>query len=202
VIVEISMNMIEISGCIASGKTTLTNALSDRSVTCVHEDHAINPFWQAFYTDPSTCAFETEVTFLLQHYHFSKLAAARSDRMLVLDHSFELDMAYAQIGLEGSRREIFSAIYHEIRDEIGLPRALVFIRCSAEEAIRRIRSRGRPFEDNITVEFLADLQRELGRRAAKIAGTVPVVTSECGTTDFRSDGPWRERLWRQLRHVD
>ena len=190
--------LIEVAGSIGSGKTTFVNMLTGCSVKGVYEDHTVNPFWEAFYTDPSTCAFETEVTFLLQHYHFAKLAAARADGTILLDHSFELDMAYAELGLEGARKEIFTSIYREIRNEIGLPRALVFVACSAEEALRRIRLRGRPFEQNVTVEFLAGLQRELERRIATLADSVPVVTIDSETTDFREDGLWREDLLKQL----
>ena len=164
----------------------------------IFEDHKVNPFWEAFYIDPSAFAFETEVTFLLQHYHFAKLAAARTEGTILLDHSFELDMAYAELGLEGARKEIFTSIYREIRSEIGLPRALVFVTCSAEEALRRIRLRDRPFEQNVTVEFLAGLQRELERRIATLADSVPVVTIDSETTDFREDGRWREDLLKQL----
>ena len=172
--------------------------IEDTYFVGIYENHKINPFWKAFYTDPSTCAFETEVTFLLQHYHFAKLAAARTEDIILLDHSFELDMAYAELGLEGSRKEIFTSIYREIRSEIGLPRALVFVTCSAEEALRRIRLRGRPFEENVTVEFLAGLQRELERRIATLADSVPIVTIDSETTDFREDGLWREDLLKQL----
>ena len=192
------MSRLEIAGCIASGKTTLARMLESPFLEGIFENHKINPFWETFYTDPSACAFETEVTFLLQHYHFAKLVAARTDGMLLLDHSFELDMAYAELGLEGARKEIFASIYREIRNEIGLPRALVFVTCSAEEAHRRIRVRGRSFEQNVTVEFLAGLQRELERRIATIADSVPVVTIDSETTDFRKDGLWREDLIRQL----
>ena len=192
------MDIVEITGCIASGKTTLTRVLASSFVEMIYEDHRINPFWEAFYTDPSTCTFETEITFLLQHYHFAKLAAARTNGAILLDHSFELDMAYAELGLEGARKEIFTAIYREIRNEIGLPRALIFVACSAEEALRRIRLRGRPLELSVTVEFLAGLQRELERRIVTLADSVPVVTIDSETTDFREDGLWREDLLKQL----
>ena len=193
-----SVPRIEVAGSIGSGKTTLVGNMSTPFINEVYEDHTINPFWKAFYTDPSTCAFETEVSFLLQHYHFAKCAAAKTKCVILLDHSFELDMAYAEVGLVGSRKDIFASIYREIRNEIGLPRALVSITCSAEETLRRIRSRGRSFEDNITLEFLVDLQRELGRRIDAIAGTVPVVKIDSEATDFRNHGPWRETLVKQL----
>lgn len=190
--------LIEVAGGIGSGKTTLVAKLAGCSVKGIYEDHTINPFWKSFYNDPLSCTFETEISFLLQHYHFAKLAAAKTEDMILLDHSFELDMAYAEAGLEGSRKEIFASIYQEIRDEIGLPRALVFITCSAEKSLKRIRARGRSFEKNITVEFLASLQRELQRRIATVSGTVPVVTIDSETTDFRNYGPWREKLIKQL----
>ena len=119
--------------------------LSNSFMKGIYEDHTVNPFWKAFYTDPATCAFETEISFLLQHYHFAKAAAEESKSMILLDHSFELDMAYAEIGLDGSRKEIFASIYREIRAEIGLPCALVFITCSADEGLRRVQDRGRSF---------------------------------------------------------
>ena len=192
------MSRIEIAGCIASGKTTLANMLSGRSIVGVQEDHTINPFWQAFYTNPSTCTFEAEITFLLQHYHFAKLTALKSKNVMLLDHSFELDMAYAEIGLETPRKEIFSLIYREIISEIGLPRVLILISCRADQALRRIQGRGRSFENNITLEFLADLQRAVERRIAKIASCVPVIEIDSESTDFRKDGPWRSDLINRL----
>lgn len=197
-----SLRLVEVAGGIGTGKTTLVDTLADHSMKGVYEDHTINPFWEAFYTDPASCAFETEISFLLQHYHFAKRAAASTEGVVLLDHSFELDMAYAEMGLEGSRKAVFASIYREVRSEIGLPRALVFITCSAEEALGRIRDRGRSIEDNITLEFLTGLQRELKRRVAAIAGTVPVVTIDSEATDFRKPGPWRGDLIRQLHPIE
>ena len=107
-------------------------------------------------------------------------------------------MAYAEVGLKGTRKNIFASIYREVRSEIGLPRALVFITCSPEESLGRIRARGRSFEGNITLEFLTSLQRELERRIAAVADTVPVVTVDSEAMDFRHDGPWRKELIDQL----
>ena len=197
-----ALRLVEVAGGIGTGKTTLVDTLADRSIRGVYEDHTVNPFWEAFYTDPSSCAFETEISFLLQHYHFAKRATASTDDVVLLDHSFELDMAYAEMGLEGSRKAVFTSIYQEIRSEIGLPRALVFIACSAEEALRRIRDRGRSIENNITLEFLIDLQRELERRVAAISGMVPVVGIDSETTDFRESGPWQVDLVRQLYPIE
>ena len=191
------LERVEIAGCIASGKTTLVNALAEQFGT-VYEDHRINPFWEAFYTDPSAYTFETEITFLLQHYHFAKVGATGSQGVIVLDHSFELDMAYAEVGLVGSRREIFKSIYQEIQNELGPPRALVFISCGAEEAARRIRERARSLETELPLEFLSKLQRELETRIDKLSELVPIIRVNSEKTDFRGKGRWLVTLRSDL----
>ena len=171
----------------------MLNALAGR-FSAAYEDHRINPFWEAFYSDPSAYAFETEVTFLLQHYHFAKLAGTESEGVIVLDHSFELDMAYAEVGLVGSRREIFRSIYQEIQKELGPPSALVLIDCGVEEAARRIRERARSVETELPREFLARLQRELEIRIANLSRRVPVIRVDSQKADFREKGSWLAKL--------
>ena len=187
------MERIEIAGCIASGKTTLAIALAGHFST-VYEDHEINPFWEAFYTDPSAYTFETEITFLLQHYHFAKAGAVGPQGVVLLDHSFELDMAYAEVGLAGSRREIFKSIYQDIQNELGPPRALVSIECGVEAAARRISERARSLETELPLEFLSKLQRELEIRIVKLSGLVPIIRVNSENTDFRKKGSWLAKL--------
>ena len=191
------LERIEIAGCIASGKTTLVNALAGEFGT-VYEDHTINPFWEAFYTDPAAYTFETEITFLLQHYHFAKVGGAGQKGVIVLDHSFELDMAYAEVGLVGSRRDIFKSIYQEIQNELGPPRVLIFITCGAAEAASRIRGRARSLETELPLEFLSTLQRQLEIRIAKLSGLVPIIHVDSEKTDFRKKGSWLATLISDL----
>lgn len=191
------MARIEIAGCIGSGKTTLARALANR-FRVVYEDHQLNPFWEAFYTDPSAHAFETEITFLLQHYHFAKAEASTSPGTIVLDHSFELDMAYAMVGLTGSRRGIFKSVYQEIQSELGVPRTIIFLTCGAGEIARRIRKRGRDVESHVPLEFIRKLQRELARRIGELSASVPVIRVNAERTDFRQTGNWLIELGAEL----
>lgn len=191
---QCDIRLVEIAGCIASGKTSLAKALAGESVTNVYEDYEKNPFWKAFFVDPSSYAFEAEITFLLQHYHDVKRAVRQTSGTVLMDYSFELDMAYAELGLKGSKKGIFSQIYNEIREEIGFPRALVYVSCRAEELFRRMLNRGRAVEESITVEFLSELQNQLDRRIEEIADTVTVIRIDSEMVDIRKDGRWRERL--------
>lgn len=189
---------VEVAGCIASGKTTFVNALAGYRLKPVYEDHSVNPFWEAFYSDPSAHAFETEITFLLQHYHFAKVAGSDPQGVTILDHSFELDMAYAEVGLMGTRKEIFKSIYQEVQRDLGYPSALVFLTCGVEEAARRIRARARPLEMELPLEFLSKLQRELGHRIDELSQWVPVIRVNSETTDLRKAGSWHGELVSKL----
>ena len=69
---------VEICGGIAAGKTTLARLLRSKILTPIYEDFKKNPFYDAFYEDPRRYAFETELTFLLQHYHQQKAMASKN----------------------------------------------------------------------------------------------------------------------------
>ena len=192
-----ALGRIEVAGCIASGKTTLVQALAKR-FNAVYEDHKINPFWAAFCTDPSAYTFEAEITFLLQHYHFAKVLGAGSHNPIVLDHSFELDMAYARVGLDGARKDIFESVYEEVQRELGPPSVIVFLICTADEAARRICARARSFESELPLEFLSNLQGELEHRIAKMSERVPILRVNSESTDLRTGGSWLGKLESKL----
>lgn len=97
---------IEICGGIAAGKTTLAQLLSQLGIVGVLEDFQSNPFWKPFYADPAGTAFETEISFLLQHYHEIK-AAAKRGATFVCDFSLLLDLAYAHVTLSGGKQSAF-----------------------------------------------------------------------------------------------
>lgn len=189
---------VEVAGCIASGKTTLVRMVEGYIEEAIYENHATNPFWSSFFANPGAHAFETELSFLLQHYHFAKRARKETRRVVMMDHSFELDMAYAAVGLSGSRKSIFDDIYREIMVEIGGPKALVFVRCQTKHALARVRARARPGEENISLGFLERLCGELERRITTVANETPVVCVDSSVTDFRNEGPWIENLLRRL----
>ena len=92
---------IEICGGIASGKTTLCHLLTKRGLYSKFEDFKKNPFWALFYQNPNLHAFETEVTFLLQHYSQIKTSIPALS-MVAFDYSLLQDQAYARVNLARS----------------------------------------------------------------------------------------------------
>jgi deoxyadenosine/deoxycytidine kinase len=149
------------------------------------EDFQTNPFWQAFYADPAGTAFETEITFLLQHYHAIKLAR-RSQCDFVCDFSLVLDLAYAHATLSEGRREVFQRVLQEIRVEIPPPDLLIHLICEPDVELARIRRRGREVENAIAVDYLAELNRAL-QAQVQASGIKNVLVIDSAAQNFADD---------------
>jgi deoxyadenosine/deoxycytidine kinase len=66
------------------------------------------------------------------------------------------------------------ALFLTLASESPLPRLVVRFRCEATEAIKRVRTRGRPHElSALTVEFLEELDRAYGHVVASFPAGVP-----------------------------
>ena len=165
------MRLIEICGGIASGKTTFVSLFNQNYFRPLYEDFKKSPFWRAFYNNPGKYIFETEVSFILLHYHQIKKAIEQNKANLFCDFSFLLDLAYAKIGLSGSKLEVFECVLNEIRNELPNPYLYIYLDCDAETQFKRIQSRQRPEESLITIEFLESLNAALISEINKVNNT-------------------------------
>ncbi len=177
---------IEVCGGIAAGKTTLASLMEKTSLSITYEDFKKNPFWEAFYRNPGKYIFETEITFLLQHYHQIK-GGIESGKNFICDFSFLLDLAYAKIGLTGTKLKTFECVYDEIRNEVASPHLILYLKYDAETELKRIRERDRAEESLINLEFLSALNKALYKEIEKIQDTTPVITIDSSQKDFAND---------------
>ncbi len=181
------MNRIEICGGIASGKTTFASLFNRQNLTPLFEDFKKSPFWKAFYRNPGKYIFETEISFILLHYHQIKKALEKKNRKyLICDFSFLLDLAYAKMkmGLTGTKLSAFECVLNEIQKELPKPRLIVYLKCDAETELNRIRKRARSEEISINLEFLDTLNKALQKEVAKIQDPRKVITIDSGKKDF------------------
>lgn len=178
--------LIEICGGIASGKTTLCTALNNIGAHPVKENFHANPFLEDFYGNPPFFAFETELSFLLQHYSSIKKAkTAKCHEKICFDFSLEQDCAYADLNLTGKKLALFYALETELRAEIGYPDKLIYLTCPPEVLLQRIKKRNREVEQSITLDYLASLNAALGSRVNLIKDSISVITINTNEVDFR-----------------
>ena len=188
---------IEICGGIASGKTTLANLLGRSNINPILENFQTNPFWRAFYADPAGTAFETEITFLLQHYHQIK-TARKSASLIASDFSIYLDLAYAYVTLPQDKREIFLSVYREVEKELGAPGLLIHLKCDPKIELKRIRERGREVENSITIEYLQQINTQLEKILNEKTRLHQLLVIDSGLLDFAHEEDVKQSVLDQI----
>lgn len=153
---------IGICGNIASGKTT---HVKNNGLACIpiYENYASNPFLKLFYTNAIEYSFETEISFCLLHYVTIK-EAKKKGQSFICDFSLILDRAFADVTLTEKRHRVFGEVMDLLESEVGLPDKLLHIQCPIDILLQRIKSRGRPFEQGITREYLLSLNDAIERQ--------------------------------------
>jgi deoxyadenosine/deoxycytidine kinase len=178
------MKRIEICGNIATGKTTLAIQFNGESYSQIFENFQNNPFYKAFYQNPQAFSFETEVTFLLQHYHAIKIHP--QNKLLICDYSLLQDMAYADVNLTGNRHRIFFEVVEEIQYELGPVQNIIYLKCPEKILLERIIARSREAETSIPIDYLRALSEALDNRVSSISSLTNVITINSDLVDFRT----------------
>lgn len=178
---------IEICGGIGSGKTTLAKLIAKEfKVFSLYENFKENPFWHDFYSNLGQFIFETEITFLLQHYH-NILVNDVEYNLLVCDFSIIQDLAYSNIGLVGRRKVIFEEIFNEVMFEIGPPEMIIHLKCDPLIQLDRIILRGIDEEKLISQEFLIKLNLEIDNLLQTRFDESKILEFNSGSIDFANN---------------
>ncbi|MGV7096818.1 deoxynucleoside kinase [Desulfovibrio sp. QI0434] len=175
--------VIGVCGGIASGKTTLCKQIERAGANVIYENFEDNQFWEKFYSEPVIYAFETEISFLLQHC--AEIKSGRVFKSVICDFSILQDIAYADVNLHGKRHHIFCALADELMLEVGQPTHLIYLTCPAEVLQKRIEQRNREAEREISLDYLVRLNNALEKRVKDVSRMTSVITVDSNRIDFR-----------------
>lgn len=149
---------VEIAGSLATGKSTLCKQLQDKFPVMVYEELDGNPYLDKVKTDPEQYALPCQEWFVDNKVNALRRAVEDNpDSCILSDFSLLADKAYVSHYLQDKpawREQLFARLDRGIA-AIGQPDVIVYLTCPPEEIIRRIKSRGRGFEQSLTVEFAA-----------------------------------------------
>jgi deoxyadenosine/deoxycytidine kinase len=163
---------VAFEGPIAAGKTTLAKLLA--AVTGARElleTFETNTFLADFYADRQRWALAMQLEFLLsRRWQFA--TAEWLNTRVVADHTFAKDRLFARILLSGGEL----ALYERICDAVSVPEAqpslIVFLDAPDDVLLDRIRLRARPYERDISAEYLQRLRNAYEREFLAMTTTV------------------------------
>lgn len=165
---------LEICGAIASGKTTLAGAFSKCGYIVEMEDFSRIHMLDDFYSNPLFVAFETELSFTLQHYYQIK-KSLQKNKYTVFDFSSVDDYAFALSILNKCEMEIYDQVFGYIIGKIGRPQKLIRLSAPVDKLIARIKSRGRENEQGISEPSLLKFEESLCVAVERFYADVPIV---------------------------
>ena len=182
-------NSVVIEGNIGAGKTTLATMLAkDYNARLVLENFKENPFLPKFYKDPEKHAFPLELFFMAERYHQLKKQKEQDlfQPLSIADYFFVKSKLFAQNNLQKDEQQLFNSLFNIMSSSLPKPDLLVYLYADVSRLQMNIKKRGRSFEQNITNEYLQNIQDRYLDYLRKQT-YFPVLLLDISNVDFKED---------------
>jgi len=196
----VRLQYIAIDGVIGVGKTSLAQQMAERfNARLLLEPHEENPFLDDFYRDPRHFAFSTQLFFLLSRYRQQQEIPQRDlfHDLLVSDYVFAKDRIFASLTLEDRELVLYDKIAQLLEREIPKPDLVIYLQSSTERLMLNIRRRNRPYERNMSEDYIRALNDAYNRFFFNFRDT-PLLVINATELDFVHNEKDFEDLLTQL----
>jgi len=198
------LHHIAIEGVIGAGKTTLAQMLAERlGGRLLLERFEENPFLPKFYEDPEHYAFQTQIFFLLSRYKQQQdlFQADLFHDFVITDYIFDKDKIFAYLTLADEELRLYETLLAAIEKNIPTPDLVIYLQCSVDRLMSNIRSRARKIEENMSDEYIRDLNEAYNYFFFRYKGS-PLLIVKATEIDFVNNEEDFDDLLRQILRAD
>jgi deoxyadenosine/deoxycytidine kinase len=156
---------IAITGNIGAGKTTLATLLSKHyDWEVLYEAVEGNPYLADFYGDMERWAFNLQMFFLKSRFE-QVLEIQESNKKYIQDRTIYEDAFIFAKNLNESKLmsdvdyKTYKDFFDLMMSLIKPPDLMIYLKADLPKLIKQIKNRGRDFENNISEQYLTDLNR-------------------------------------------
>jgi deoxyadenosine/deoxycytidine kinase len=180
---------IAIAGNVGVGKSTLTHLLSEYLFwEPFFEAVDDNPYLPDFYQDMRSWSFHSQVFFLsrrLGHHRqiIERPGTVVQDRSVYEDAEIFARNLYLQGNMNERDWESYWDLYQTVITILPPPDLVIYLQASVPVLQKRIRLRGRDYEQKIATEYLIQLN-ELYESWVESFGQCPVLTVPTDSLDY------------------
>lgn len=192
---------VEIIGGMGVGKTTLCNTLTSLGFRCVNENLGQNQYLDLAYQNPDSYGLYSQLTFYLGNF-FTFKENTVADDIAVFDYSVVTDRAYATMFLNETERKLALQAIDCLEEKEGRAELYLYLTCTPEVQLQRIRSRNRDHEKGVSLEFIAGLDSHLRHYAAQAAEQgARIITIDTEAVDLMSDTAYVRELGDKIWNI-
>lgn len=153
---------ITIEGCIGAGKTSFARMLAAHSNgKLILEQFEENDFLPKFYSNPERYAFPLELSFLADRYKQFRENVLNPDLFfdhLIADYIFPKSLIFSRKTLQDDEYRLYRNLFQIIDSNLPRPDIILYLHLPPEKLKQNIVSRGRSYEQNISLEYLENIQ--------------------------------------------
>lgn len=160
--------VIAVAGNMGAGKSSLVEWLRQQfGMRPFFEPNEENPYLEDFYEDMGRWAFNSQIWFLIRRFHIHRSidrAAKDESRPVVQDRTIyedaEIFAAHLHAAGHISERDwaSYQDLYQTLRAELRPPDLMIYLRCPLRTLVKRIKKRGRAFEQQVPRKYLKALE--------------------------------------------
>ena len=181
-----SARYIVTEGPVGVGKTSLTSLLAEElGARLILEQAEENPFLTQFYKDPARYRFQTQMFFLLSRFS-QQQEMAQPDlftRITISDYLFDKDRIFAYLNLDENELALYEQFYRILEPKIVQPDLVIFLQADTDTLLRRIKQRGRSFEKEIGLDYIAAVNEAYNQFFFRYTDT-PLLVINTSDIDF------------------
>ncbi|MBN2218749.1 MAG: deoxynucleoside kinase [Kosmotogaceae bacterium] len=157
--------ILGICGNIGAGKSSLTSLLEETlGFRGVYEAVDENPFLEDFYSNMERWAFHSQLFFLIKRFDFLKRVVTEG-AVILQDRTIyeDVEIFARNLKLMGYIDErdwrLYMDTYETLSEHLTAPDGIVYIKCSKNVLLKRIKKRGRGFESGVSEDYIERLNR-------------------------------------------
>ena len=192
---------INIAGVVGVGKSSLTNLIWDKwKFVPFREPVFDNPLLDKFYYDKKRYAFPLQVFFLNKRFEMCKKSLEYGSS--VMDRSIIEDTIFAKMlrdsgDMDPYEYQIYRELFNNMMEHVVQPDLMVYLKVQPEEAVRRIRKRGREYEVKNDTDYWYTLSQNYNEFFYDYNWS-KLLTIDCDDLDFVNNQNDQDYILNQI----